>query len=679
MHRGVKLVAAALCAVPAIAPAQEPASPASRPAAGQGVLVFPPAFFDSANPDTALDMITRLPGFLLDIGNPDARGLAGTAGNVLIDGARPTSKSDTLDAVLRRISAVSVARIELIRGGAPGIDMQGRAVVANVVLRRSSRREIVVESNAYAYPDGFIAPQIKAQFTKRDGDRQTEVALLVTNDRSGQTTHGFRTQVDKNDVPIQRATLDLADHYRVANLRGTIIRPVLGGSLRVNALVDYTQLADDQRTTIVAGAGDNEHDTDDTHLPSGELGFTWTGKVGPRSELEVTGLQRLNHTSFNAASLTGTDSSTFDSVSTGSESVLRGIYRFRANPRWAFEGGGEIAYNVLDSLSHFADQGIAIPLPNAAIRVDELRAEVFGQAAWRPSGRLTAEAGLRVELSRIGETGDTNSARAFRYVKPRLQLTWQPATGHQLRLRIEREVGQLNFGDFAASTEITLGTVTGGNAQLRPQTDTVFEAVYELRFWNKGVVELTASHIAYQNVIDDIPLLGGFDATGNIGDGTQDQAKVNITMPFDRLGWKNSLLNLRGSWTSSRVTDPLTGQRRPLAYNEPFTCYVGFSQDLKRGRFSYGFMHDCNVDHFSTYRSSQVRTVIAQPFMTIYGQWKPSAKLTLRLDLGNATNSSLRTLRDVYGGPRETAPLLFREERNTRRGRYLYLQVRRVL
>lgn len=674
--RGTKLVVAALCTAPAYATAQQPAP---TPAPGQGILIFPPAFFASANPDTAFDMISRLPGFILDIGNPDARGLAGTAGNVLIDGARPTSKSDTLDAVLRRISAASVMRIELIRGGAPGIDMQGRAVIANVVLRRSVRPEIVVESNAYAYPDGFIAPQIKAQYTRRDEDRQTELALLLTNDRSGQTTRGVRTRVDATGLPIQRAALDLLDHYRDANIRGTIVRPLLGGSLRLNALVDYTQLADDQRTTIISGSGDNEHNMDDTHLPSGELGFTWTSKSGSRGELELTGLQRLNHTSFSAASSTSSDSSTFDSVSTGGESVLRGTYRFRTNPRWAFEGGGEVAYNFLHSLSHFTDQGAAIPLPNAAIRVDESRGEMFGQATWHPSSRFTAEAGLRVEFSRIGETGDTNSARAFHYAKPRLQLTWQPTTGHQLRFRIEREVGQLNFGDFAASTEITLGTVTGGNGQLRPQTDTVFEAVYERRFWNKGVVELTASHTDYQNVIDDIPLLGGFDATGNIGSGTQDQAKASVTLPFDRLGWKNALLNLRASWTGSRVTDPLTGQRRPLAYNEPFTCYVGFSQDAKRGRFSYGLMHDCNVDHFSTYRSSQVRTVIAQPFMTVYGQWKPSAKLTLRLDLGNATNGSLRILRDVYGGPRDNAPLSFREDRNTRRGRYLYLQVRRVL
>ncbi|MEG3147810.1 TonB-dependent receptor [Sphingomonas sp. RT2P30] len=676
MHPIWALVAGLSVILPAMLSAQQ-APPTA--ATDQGVLVFPAAFFIDAGATTALDMIGRLPGFVLDIGNPDSRGLAGAAGNVLIDGARPTSKSDTLDAVLRRISAAGVERIELIRGGAPGIDMQGRAVLANVVLRRGAKAEIVVEANAYAYPDGFIAPLLKAQYAKRADDRQTELAISATNDRSGQTTRGMRMRSGADDSLMQRAALDLHDQYRDLNLRGTLERPALGGKLRVNALFDYTGLSTAQRTTIIAGAGDGEQVTDRTSNPSGEFGLNWTGKLGPRSELELTGLQRFGHTDYAADGSSGTDRSTFDSASTSGESVLRGVYRFHPDTRWAFEAGGEIAYNFLRSATRYAEQGNDVPLPNAAILVSETRGEGFAQATWHPGTRLTAEAGLRVEVSRIAQAGDTNSSRSFTYPKPRAQLTWLASAGNQLRLRVEKEVGQLNFGDFAASTEITLGTVTGGNADLRPQRDTVFEAVYEHRFWNKGVIELTASHIAYRDVIDVIPLLGGFDATGNIGTGTQDQARINLTLPFDRLGWKGSLLNLRGSWTSSRVTDPLTRLSRPLAYSQPFTCLVSFSQDLKRGRFSYGVSHDCNVDHFTTYRSSQVRTVIAQPFMSIYGQWKPSATTTLRLDLGNATNGSFRTLRDVYAGPRDAAPLLYREDRTTRRGSYLYLQVRRVL
>ena len=81
-------------------------------------------------------MVNALPGFALDAGD-GVRGFGGAAGNVLIDGERPATKNDTLDEVLQRIPASSVARIDVIRGGAPGIDMQGKTVIANVIRRRT--------------------------------------------------------------------------------------------------------------------------------------------------------------------------------------------------------------------------------------------------------------------------------------------------------------------------------------------------------------------------------------------------------------------------------------------------------------------------------------------------------------------------------------------------------------
>src|SRR3954468_6710729 len=88
---------------------------------------YAPEFFAAAQPATAMDMIARLPGFAFD-GGDGSRGFSGNSGNVLIDGQRPTSKTDNLSSVLSRIVAADVARIEVIHGSAPGIDMQGKAV-----------------------------------------------------------------------------------------------------------------------------------------------------------------------------------------------------------------------------------------------------------------------------------------------------------------------------------------------------------------------------------------------------------------------------------------------------------------------------------------------------------------------------------------------------------------------
>ncbi|HEY0112087.1 MAG TPA: TonB-dependent receptor [Allosphingosinicella sp.] len=656
-----------------------PEQPAETSGEQQGVLVYPPSFFASASPNTALDMVQRIPGFGLDTGNSGARGLAGAAGNVLIDGDRPTSKSDSLDEVLRRIPASSVERVELIRGGAPGIDMQGRSVVANVVLKKTSTEQITAEANVYAYTDAYFGPQLRLQYSKQKGEKQTEAAIFATTDRTGGTADGRRTRYDAAGSVIQEADLDLWDRLRNVNARGTLQRRVAGGKLRLNGLADFHNMENRQLLEIVSGAGTDDRTEDEARTISGEFGVNWTRPLSATTEIELTGLQRGNLLRFESESLNAGGQSTFDIDSTSGESIARSILRFRPSKAWAFEGGGEVAYNFLDSTTAFTQGGTPVPLPNASVFVSELRGEAFGQATWQASPKLTAELGLRVEVSRISQSGDTEQSKSFLYPKPRAQLTWRPAANHQLRLRAQKEVSQLNFSDFVASTEVNLGTVIGGNADLEPQKDLILEAVYEHRFWKKGVFELTAQHREVDDIIDIIPLVGGFEAVGNIGSGTRDMFQARLTLPLDRLGLKNGLLQARGSWFWSEATDPLTGEKRRFSGEVPFGCGIAFSQDLKGGRFSYGFDHGCNVDRFVRYRVREVRRQASQPYVSAYGQWKPAADLTIRLEFGNLTNAESRVLREIYDGPRNTAPLLRRELRQTRQGEWLFLQVRKIL
>ncbi len=54
-----------------------------------------------------------MPGFNLEQGNDEVRGFAGAAGNVVFNGARPSSKSDSLETILMRIPARRVIRVEV--------------------------------------------------------------------------------------------------------------------------------------------------------------------------------------------------------------------------------------------------------------------------------------------------------------------------------------------------------------------------------------------------------------------------------------------------------------------------------------------------------------------------------------------------------------------------------------
>ncbi|OAN66164.1 TonB-dependent receptor [Sphingomonas sp. TDK1] len=642
------------------------------------MLVYGPEFFANTALPTALDMVQRLPGFTLDVGKSDARGIAGNTGNVLINGKPPASKTDGLGEILRRISAASVARIELIRGGAPGIDMQGRAVVANVVLKRTASTEKLVNFQSYIYRDGYVGPDLTLQYTRSDGDRRDELSIEGISDRTSSTAKGMRTRTDAAGNLLQRHRLDLWDRDRSATVRASVQRAIGGGLLNVNGRFDYLDYPTSFGVTLLEGSGSSGVATDITHQWKGELGANWAKNLGEDGEIELVALQRLGHTGYDSAVTSDSFVSTFGQQSRNGESVFRPILRYKTSKRLSLEGGGEIAYNFLDNRTAYTEQGAPVPLPDQSVFVSEVRGELFGLARWEPSSKVTLESGMRAEVSRIAARADSSRARAFFYPKPRVQLTLRPNKRDQVRLRVEQSVSQLDFTDFVAATEINLGTVRAGNGDLVPEQTLTLEAVFEHRFWGKGALELSARHEATRHVIDYIPLEGGFDAIGNIGSGTRDTLSSTLTLPFDKLGIKDARLRGNAAVVRSHVTDPLTGERRRYTNEIPFTCSGSFSQDLFGGRFTYGVYGSCGQPATDLYRIAEYRATVLEPSVEIYGIWKPSKRLAIRMDAGNLNNAAKIIDRRLYTAERNASPLLYRERTVQRRGQYLYVQIRRA-
>jgi hypothetical protein len=675
MTKAIWLAGAALCLFSGQVMAQ---STPDAPSAQQGVLVFEPAFFADFQPDTALDMVNRLPGFNFDEGDSGTRGLAGTAGNVLIDGKRPSTKSDSLDEILERISATGVARIELIRGSQPGIDMQGQSVVANVILIRTVTTERVLEGDLYLLPDGRGSPGLSARYSRREGDDQIEGAIAGYWDRTEGDGEGYRRRFSPAGTLIQDADLVLSDQSRNLQATGAVQRRVGGGLLRVNGLLNWSSEDSVQDLLIRSGTGVNSFNEEEQEEVEGELGLNWTRDLGARSSLELTGLQRYSSEDYTGVSASSGGSSTFAADTTTGESVGRAIFRFRPSDGWAVEAGGEVAYNFLDTASAYAENGIPIPLPSSTVKVEELRSELFGQMTWRPGPTLTVEGGLRIEISQISQSGDSDLSKSFVYPKPRLQATWTPWSGHQFRFRAEREVGQLDFGDFTASADIDLGEVEGGNPDLEPQKSNLVEAVYERRFWGEGAFEVMLRHTRVEDAVDVIPLTGGFDGVGNSGDGTDNTLGLSLTLPTEAFGIAGGSLRMSGNWSSSKVLDPVTGEERSFQGDQDFGCDVSFDQNLRGGRWAWGFEHDCNTYRGQTFRVREVRTAHFEPEVWAYVQWKPQRNLTVRTELGNATDRARGNDREIYSGPRDTAPLALRETRRVTSGPWVTLQVRQT-
>ena len=99
---------------------------------------YPALFFSTYQPVTARDMVRQVPGFQISDGD-GSRGFGGAAGNVLINGERPSSKQDPVSAILERIPAARVERIDVVRGNTGRFDAGGQPIIVNVILDTAGR------------------------------------------------------------------------------------------------------------------------------------------------------------------------------------------------------------------------------------------------------------------------------------------------------------------------------------------------------------------------------------------------------------------------------------------------------------------------------------------------------------------------------------------------------------
>lgn len=674
------LLALLASAAPVVAMAQTaPAAPVAQAADAQGVTPYPVAFFTASQPNSAMDMIARVPGFDFD-GGDQVRGYGGAAGNVLIDGQRPATKSESLEDALRRIQASQVERIDIIRGGAPGIDMQGKTVIANVVLRKDKTGQWLFAVADIFYQDGRDAPAVRFEGSQKFGDRTFEWSALgftFVDDGAGEGPH---TIVGAGGGALQESFADETGGGRGYTLKGGLKSPFMQGRVSVNAKLDREHYEWSLNDLISFPAVGRLAVNDDFVRDEGELGANWERAISPKLKIELTGLAQRRFTDFSSSFTDGAANGLFEQHNESGETIARAVLRYTLSPTWSVEGGGEVAVNVLDSALEYTENGVPVTLPAANVRVEERRGEVFGSTTWRPKPDLSVETGLRVEVSTISQTGDTNLERSFTYPKPRLAVTWSPTPADQFRLRIEREVGQLDFGDFVSSVAFSTGTGTAGNADLEPDKTWVVEAAYERKFWKDGALVLTAVHNQITDATDRVPIIGpgyAFDAPGNIGDGTSDSFKVSLNLPLVRFGVPGGLLRSSVEWSQSEVTDPVTGEARRISGQHPFDAELRFSQDLPRLKTQWGVETYFGIEE-TYYRFDQIETVELGTWVELYAEYKPRPDLTFRMEASNLLGRDFTRTREVYAGPRNSFGLDFVDHRPLSFDPFVYFRIRKT-
>jgi outer membrane receptor protein involved in Fe transport len=261
-------------------------------------------------------------------------------------------------------------------------------------------------------------------------------------------------------------------------------------------------------------------------------------------------------------------------------------------------------------------------------------------------------------------------------------LSWSPDADTQVRLRFERVVGQIDFGNFIATSDLGGNGVSAGNADLRPDQRDQYELSYERHFWGKGAVVATLLHEEITDVVDLIPVSDGagnfFDAPGNIGYGTNNQLDIEMTLPLDWLGIDNGLLKTTSIWRSSRVHDPVTGQMRVISGQRPNDIEFAFTQDIDSLKSTWG------INYFNGWRERYYRLQefrdrrIPPGLVSIFWEYKPTTAWSLHFELDNLDPFIYDDKHYNYDISRAVPPISRLEERVVRSQPRFFFEIRKT-
>jgi hypothetical protein len=382
--------------------------------------------------------------------------------------------------------------------------------------------------------------------------------------------------------------------------------------------------------------------------------------------------------------------STFRQIRDSSEVVGLAALRLQPIGRWTLNGGVEVAYNTLDTVSALTAPGQS--LVNPAIVVEELRGEATGAARYAASPQLNLEFGLRYEISNISTVGAAGRLeKTLSFPKPRITATYALSSAEQISLRLERTVDQLSFGDFSATVSLTNGSAPiSGNPALEPGRAWVGEARYERRFGKQGSFTVALTHQALEELVmtnvfpigpapaapATLPAGTYYEAADNVGDGYRSSLDIDTTLPLDSIGLAGGLFTLNLDGDRTRLTDPTTGDRREFSGQSPWSAGFMLSQDIARWGFHWEIKGSTRADN-DGFRPTEISYRESRPSFSVAIE-KTTGPYWIRTGFNNARGVRSRTIRTVYNNPRGRGAVRFVETRDDYETTFFYFLVRRT-
>ncbi|GHF77866.1 TonB-dependent receptor plug domain-containing protein [Thalassotalea marina] len=550
---------------------------------------FPAVFFVDFAPQHALDVVQNIPGFRVDLGK-DVRGLAGGAGNVLVDGIRVSAKSGGLEEVLKRIPFAQIEKVVVVRGNQGVGDASSQSIIANIIRKKvetTGQLSLSVHHDA----GGKTYPQAEVSYASQIGDWQSNAKFDVLLQDNVQKSR--YTQLDMN---FDETSSEKEDKSTALN--------------EIFASADLSKQQGDESLQLTMRAGKSQyrpaltrqHVGEDSQFKNDRNSIYHTAEVGADWRRPFTnwqwrtiGLAAFTHWTIDRSSSEfngiAKSSEQYDFQRNKWESIIRNSW-LKTEKERAIEFGFEVAYNHINVNTNYVKtdaqgQTSRVILPAANVEVSELRGDAFYSTQWQWQGGLSMSLGLAAEYSKITAEGDSESDEDYQFIKPSFNLSKQWHKHWQSQLTIDRTVNQLDFKLYAAQSNADTNRDHGGNTQLNPDSFYQLAIANDYQFTEQSALRLTAYYRWYQDVLEHQLSASGASSLVNSGDASAIGGKIVLTYSTDAY-LPGGLLSATWQTQTSSHDDLLTGKSRRLTGETYPEAEISFRQDLASNNIAWG-------------------------------------------------------------------------------------------
>lgn len=685
-------------------------------------LIYDQSFFQRFEPMSVGDMLKRLPGVTgaADAGafeRAQLHGLPARHTRILINGERVPAAASDQGVALDRLPAELVERIEIRRAPAGDDVDAGLAATINIVLKRASDQPEWHWSGGARYFENDETTRGHSAFSWRTPVAGGAFALdAVWQERANPKRQVTNFQDDAGFALTKNETNRLRSDERAVNLIWQ--RPLNSATtLKLSGAWLDTQRREREDATVRVnhppakrrdetddgtddendGEDDDEGDEgDDEGVPQDETLFD-DGRFNHRNLRAAAALTwRPNQRTLFTATLGHDDLRLDDRAEIGvvedavakveeieadatrdheTRLTLKTTHRF--NDVVQLSGGLHLAErrrNARRTLILIDDEEPTAPY--GVFRIKQSRFDLFGKLDLTPKPNHHIQLGLRRQARDL-DLVDAGRQRRDGEWFPVAHYRWQatPSLAWQLSwARTSTPPDFQNLQPFAQRNTPLDDFTTFGNPELRDESAWGWDGGFTYQFDQWGQMGLNLYQRRISDHVAAVPLDDNQLQFQNIGSATAHGLEIDFGLPLHALGLPNlsSFANL--ALQRSRVTDPLSGARRPFNLQVETVANAGLLYSYPQSGLGWGFNGLYQGPAAEQLFGERV-TIKAHLNVEAMLEWR-RPNWSLRLTARNLLDGEKRIRYSEYDGPRTEAEPIVQGREVERAGRSFFLVLR---